>query len=82
MGDDTSGTSAGVILVDEPHAGIRRITLNRPEKRNALSHPLRGALLSALVDHDTNPDVQVTIIRGAGTCFSAGYDLGLSLIHI
>ena len=76
MGDDTSGASAGVILVDEPHAGIRRITLNRPEKRNALSHPLRGALLGALVDHDTDPDVQVTIIRGAGTCFSAGYDLG------
>ncbi len=76
MGDDASGASASVILVDEPHAGIRRITLNRPEKRNALSHPLRGALLGALVDHDTDPDVQVTIIRGAGTCFSAGYDLG------
>ena len=65
-----------VILVDEPASGVRRITLNRPGKRNALNHPLRGAILEALVAHDTDPDVRVTIIRGAGTCFSAGYDLG------
>ena len=64
-----------VILVDEPASGVRRITLNRPGKRNALNHPLRGAILEALVAHDTDPDVRVTIIRGAGTCFSAGYDL-------
>ena len=66
----------GVILVDEPADGVRRITLNRPEKRNALNHPLRGAILDALVDHDMDPEVRVSIIRGAGTCFSAGYDLG------
>ena len=65
-----------VILVDEPASGVRRITLNRPGKRNAPNHPLRGAILEALVAHDTDPDVRVTIIRGAGTCFSAGYDLG------
>ena len=65
-----------VILVDEPASGVRRITLNRPGKRNALNHPLRGAILDALVAHDADPGVRVTIIRGAGTCFSAGYDLG------
>ena len=65
-----------VILVDNPASGVRRITLNRPGKRNALNHPLRGAIFEALVAHDTDPDVRVTIIRGAGTCFSAGYDLG------
>ena len=68
--------SDDLILVDEPAGGVRRITLNRPGKRNALNHPLRGAILDALVVHDTDPDVRVTIIRGAGTCFSAGYDLG------
>ena len=68
--------SDDLILVDEPAGGVRRITLNRPGKRNALNHPLRGAMLEALVAHDTDPDVRVTIIRGAGTCFSAGYDLG------
>ncbi len=64
-----------VILIDEPVAGVRRITMNRPEKRNALNHPLRGAILNALRAHDQDDAVRVTIIRGAGPSFSAGYDL-------
>jgi enoyl-CoA hydratase len=65
-----------VIIIDEPSPKVRRITLNRPEKRNALNHPLRGAILEALRTGDADPDVRVMIIRGAGTCFSAGYELG------
>lgn len=65
-----------LVLVDSPAPRVRRLTLNRPEKRNALSHPLRGQLLEALHDADLDDGVRVTIIRGAGTCFSAGYDLG------
>ena len=64
------------ILVDEPVALVRRITLNRPEKRNAISTPMRVELLDALRAHDAAPDVRVTVVRGAGPCFSAGYDLG------
>ena len=65
-----------VLLVDNPADGVRRLTLNRPEKRNALSHPLRGALLDALVAADIDDGIRVTNVRGAGSCFSAGYDLG------
>ena len=65
-----------VILVDEPAEGVRRITLNRPDKRNALFHPLRGEILDALRQADRDDSVRVSIIRGAGKCFSAGYDLG------
>ena len=65
-----------VLLVDNPADGVRRLTLNRPEKRNALSNPLRGALLDALVAADSDDGIRVTIVRGAGSCFSAGYDLG------
>lgn len=65
-----------VVLVDEPGPGIRRITLNRPEKRNALNHALRGGIIGALTAHDADPDVRVQIIRGAGPSFSAGYELG------
>jgi enoyl-CoA hydratase len=66
----------GVILVDEPAPQLRRITLNRPEKRNALNHALRGELIRALEAGDADPEVRVQIVRGAGTCFSAGYELG------
>lgn len=65
-----------VLLVDEPATTIRRMTLNRPEKRNALNHQLRGELMHALQAADADPNVRVMIVRGAGSCFSAGYDLG------
>jgi enoyl-CoA hydratase len=64
------------IAVDAPGEYLRRITLNRPEKRNAISTVMRVELLDALRAHDNDADVRVTIIRGAGKCFSAGYDLG------
>jgi enoyl-CoA hydratase len=65
-----------VVLIDEPAPMVRRITLNRPEKRNALNHALRGDLLNALKEADQDESVRVMIVRGAGKCFSAGYELG------
>ena len=64
-----------ILLIDDPAPFVRRLTLNRPEKRNALSNALRAALFAALEAADADPEVRVTIVRGAGTCFSAGYDL-------
>jgi enoyl-CoA hydratase/carnithine racemase len=72
----TNAAGEPLVLVDDPAPGVRRVTLNRPEKRNALHNPLRGALIAALREADGDGDVRVTIVRGAGTCFSAGYDLG------
>ncbi len=70
------GSKPEVLIVDEPAPHVRRLTLNRPEKRNALSHQLRAELIDALRAADRDPDVRVMIVRGAGTCFSAGYELG------
>jgi enoyl-CoA hydratase len=64
-----------ILLIDEPRPGVRRLTLNRPEKRNALSNALRGDVFEALEAADRDPDVRVCLIRGARSCFSAGYDL-------
>jgi len=64
-----------LVLVDDPAPGVRRVTLNRPEKRNALNHPLRGQLLDALRTGDADTDVRVQIVRGAGPSFCSGYDL-------
>jgi enoyl-CoA hydratase len=63
------------ILIDEPAPRVRRITLNRPDKRNALNNCLRGEIFDALEAADRDPDISVSILRGAGVCFSAGYDL-------
>ena len=65
-----------VLLTDDPAPRVRRFTLNRPEKRNALNDALRGALLEGLRTGDRDPAVSVMIVRGAGSSFSAGYDLG------
>ena len=63
------------ILIDDPRPRVRRITLNRPEKRNALNNRLRAEIFEALEAADRDGDVSISIIRGAGSCFSAGYDL-------
>jgi len=63
------------ITVDAPRDAVRRITLNRPEKRNPLSNALRAELFDVLEHADSDDSVRVTVIRGAGSCFSAGYDL-------
>jgi enoyl-CoA hydratase len=63
------------ILVDVPRPGVSRITLNRPESRNALNNTLRGELYGQLEANDQDADIRVTIIRGAGSAFCAGYDL-------
>ncbi len=67
--------SEPLVMIDDPAPRIRRLTLNRPGKRNALSHGLRSELFDALRRADRDPEVSVVIIRGAGSCFSAGYDL-------
>jgi enoyl-CoA hydratase len=64
-----------VLLVDDPAPKVRRFTLNRPAKRNALSDALRSALFDGLREGDRDPGVSVMIIRGGGECFCAGYDL-------
>ena len=67
--------SQPLVLIDDPRPGVRRLTLNRPDKRNALSNALRAELYAALEAADADRDIRVTILRGAGPCFSAGYDL-------
>lgn len=64
-----------LVLIEEPRERIRRITLNRPDKRNALGGPLRAALLSALAEADADPRISVVILAGAGPDFCSGYDL-------
>lgn len=57
------------------HERVARITLNRPDKRNALTPPMIASLHDALVEADARNDVNVIVLQGAGRDFCAGYDL-------
>jgi enoyl-CoA hydratase len=63
------------LTIDHPLPLVRRLTLNRPEKRNALCNPLRAELFAMLEAADRDESIRVIILRGAGKDFCAGYDL-------
>jgi enoyl-CoA hydratase len=63
------------VLLCETANGVRTLTLNRPQARNALSAELRQRLFSALGDAEIDDDVDVVILTGADPAFCAGLDL-------
>ena len=62
-------------ILYEVDRGRARITLNRPERRNALSFQLLSELHEALWEADNDTAVHALVLRGAGKSFCAGYDL-------
>ena len=63
------------ILIDEPMAGVRRLTLNRPETLNAFTFEMYAALLDALAAIRNDPAVRVVVLTGSGRGFCSGHDL-------
>jgi len=70
-GERQNGAMETDNLIVKDEGTVTRITLNRPEKRNALSHELMSELIPALRGVTT----PVVVIEGAGPCLSAGHDL-------
>src|SRR5204863_8918032 len=64
-----------LLLVDRPADGVARLTLNRPEKRNALSLDLRAELAQALEELAADENTRCLLITGTGTAFCAGMDV-------
>src|SRR5207247_9793459 len=64
-----------LLRVDRPADGVARLTLDRPEKRNALSLDLRVELAEALDAQAADEDVRCIVLTGAGTAFCAGMDV-------
>jgi enoyl-CoA hydratase/carnithine racemase len=62
-------------VIYEIKEGIAYITLNRPEKLNAIDPPMRQLLWDAFQDVKNNPEVRCAIVTGAGRAFSTGHDL-------
>jgi methylglutaconyl-CoA hydratase len=64
-----------VVLVEKQTSQITLITLNRPERRNALTIELMSELTEAIEKAAADPDQRVVILRGAGKAFCTGLDL-------
>jgi len=63
------------VLLEEHDRGVLRLTLNRPDARNALSVALMSALLEALARAAKDAQTRVVVIAGSGPAFCAGHDL-------
>ena len=64
-----------LVLLDGPADGIATLTLNRPEKKNALSIALRDEFSDALAALAADDRVKTVVVTGAGDAFCAGFDL-------
>ena len=65
-------TSRVLFAIDGP---VARLTINRPEARNAMTLDMYDALVHACERADAAPEVRVLVIRGAGSAFCAGTDI-------
>ncbi len=68
--------ASGKLLIDEPAAGVVRMTISNPDKRNALDHPILDAISETLRSLALAGDARCVIVTGAHGMFSAGYDIG------
>lgn len=64
-----------VVLRDEPSAGVVRLLINRPDKRNAIDYDVRQALIGALAEVSADRGVRALVCGGVGGIFSAGGDV-------
>ena len=63
------------VVLYEAADGVARLTLNRPERGNAITPRLIAELVECVRRADLDPDVRVLLLAGAGTGFCGGYDL-------
>ncbi len=68
---------AAPLVLETREGGVVTLTLNRPERLNALNVELGVALVAALVRAANDPEVRVVVLTGAGKAFCSGGDLGL-----
>lgn len=64
-----------LIDLDRPSEGVVLLTLNRPERRNALSTELREFGCTLLTDLAADESLEVLVVTGAGSVFCSGFDL-------
>ncbi|MFZ2174739.1 MAG: enoyl-CoA hydratase-related protein [Rhodococcus sp. (in: high G+C Gram-positive bacteria)] len=70
--------TGGPVLLSEDRDGVRTLTLNRPERKNAINLELWAALSDSLGAAGRDPDVRAVVLTGAGGAFSSGGDISAS----
>jgi enoyl-CoA hydratase/carnithine racemase len=63
------------VLVDEVRPGVFQVTINRPERRNALNIAVKDRIAQIVAELDADPEARVIVITGAGKAFVAGTDV-------
>src|SRR3990172_477756 len=64
------------IRIEQPAPGVLGITLDRPERKNAITAAMYRAMIDALRAGDADRDVRVLLVSGAGGSFTSGNDIG------
>lgn len=64
------------VLVDVDGNGVMTITLNRPQKKNALTQAVYGGIADAIERAETDESVRVVVLQSEGDVFCAGNDIG------
>src|ERR1043166_6947398 len=72
---DSPGVDMTDLIKMEVHAGIATLTLNRPEKRNAMSDDMRTQFIAALESVAADKNILGLVLTGAGKAFCAGGDI-------
>jgi enoyl-CoA hydratase/carnithine racemase len=65
----------GKVLLDRPADAVARLTISRPEARNALDHDVLAAIADAMPTLDDGIETRCVVLTGEGKAFSAGYDI-------
>jgi enoyl-CoA hydratase/carnithine racemase len=67
--------ASGKLVLDRPAEAVARLTIDNPERRNALDHEILDAIAEALPRLDRGIETRCVLITGAPPVFSAGYDI-------
>ena len=71
----TQELAGGKLLLDRPAEAVARLTISKPERRNALDHDILRGLAEVLPTLAEGIETRCVVITGAGEVFSAGYDI-------
>lgn len=63
------------VRIEHPSDGVRLLTIDRPQRRNAFDPDTYSALAAAIEGADSDPDVRVSVLTGAGCVFTSGNDI-------